>query len=40
MSGPVNLVKFTTDEGADGHCEPMARSLVHQRMFDWLATVL
>jgi len=40
VSGPVSLVKFTTDEGADGHCEPMARSLVHQRMFDWLATVL
>ncbi len=40
VSGPVNLVKFTAEEGADMHCEPMARSLVYQRMFDWLATVL
>lgn len=40
VSGPVNLVKFTAAEGADMHCEPMARSLVYQRMFDWLATVL
>jgi hypothetical protein len=40
VGGPSTLVKFTADEGADMHCEPMARSLVHQRMFDWLATVL
>ena len=34
------LQKFTAAEGADMHCEPMARSLVHQRMYDWLSTVL
>lgn len=33
------LVRFTADEGADGHCAMMARSLVHQRMFDWLDVV-
>lgn len=40
VSGPVNLVKFTAAEGADMHCEPMARSLVHQRMYDWLAPLI
>ncbi len=34
------LQRFTAAEGADMHCEPMARSLVHQRMYDWLSTVL
>jgi hypothetical protein len=30
------LVRFTAAEGADGHCQPLARSLTAQRMFDWL----
>lgn len=30
------LVRFTAAEGASFHCEPMARLLVDQRMFDWL----
>jgi hypothetical protein len=30
------LVKFTEAEGASGHCQPMARTLTAQRMFDWL----
>jgi hypothetical protein len=30
------LVKFTAAEGAAGHCQPMARTLTAQRMFDWL----
>ena len=33
--GPKKLVPFTKAEGADMHCEPMARSLLEQRMFDW-----
>jgi hypothetical protein len=37
---PKALVRFTTSEGADGHCETMARSLYHQRVFDWLDEVL
>jgi hypothetical protein len=34
------LVPFTKAEGADMHCEPMARSLLEQRMFDWLDETL
>jgi hypothetical protein len=30
------LVRFTAAEGADEHCQPLARSLTAQRMFDWL----
>jgi len=30
------LARFTAAEGADSHCEPLARALVEQRMFDWL----
>ena len=34
------LVTFTADERAGRHCEPMARSLLEQRMFDWLDETL
>lgn len=34
------LVRFTAAEGADGHCEPLARGLVAQRAFDWMEGVL
>jgi hypothetical protein len=37
---PKRLVAFTAAEGAAGHCEPMARTLLEQRMFDWLDEVL
>ncbi|WP_460773678.1 alpha/beta hydrolase family protein [Microbacterium sp. GXF7504] len=30
------LVRFTAAEGADGHCQPLARAVTAQRMFDWL----
>lgn len=30
------LVRFTAAEGADGHCQPLARTLTGERMFDWL----
>ncbi|MGV9827712.1 alpha/beta hydrolase family protein [Gordonia sp. NPDC003429] len=30
------VVRFTAAEGADGHCQPLARTLTAQRMFDWL----
>lgn len=40
LPGPKSLVKFTAAEGADRHCEPMGRSLVEQRMFDWLDETL
>lgn len=34
--GVSTLVRFTAAEGANFHCESMARLLVDQRMFDWL----
>ncbi|MCX5837326.1 MAG: alpha/beta fold hydrolase [Deltaproteobacteria bacterium] len=37
---PKTIVRFTGEEGANWHCEPKARSLYDQRMFDWLAMVL
>ena len=30
------VVKFTAAEGANYHCQPLARALTEQRMFDWL----
>jgi hypothetical protein len=36
LPGARELVPFTADEGAGGHCEPMARSLRETRIFDWL----
>ncbi|GAA1918437.1 alpha/beta fold hydrolase [Microbacterium aoyamense] len=30
------VIDFTTTEGADGHCEPLARTRTAQRMLDWL----
>ncbi|HET9006119.1 MAG TPA: dipeptidyl aminopeptidase [Actinomycetes bacterium] len=40
LPGPKQLVGFSADEGADRHCEPMARSLLEQRLFDWLDDTL
>ena len=40
LPGPKVLVPFTKAQGADMHCEPMARSLLEQRMFDWLDETL
>lgn len=34
------LVRFTAAEGAGGHCEGLARTLYHQRVFDWLGETL
>lgn len=36
---PHTLVRFRASEGADGHCAMMARTLLHQRVFDWLDEV-
>ncbi|HJY46011.1 MAG TPA: hypothetical protein VJ301_15425 [Propionibacteriaceae bacterium] len=40
LQGSKQLVQFTAAEGADRHCEAMARSLLEQRMFDWLDQTL
>lgn len=34
--GVSTLVPFSAAEGADEHCQPLARALTDQRMFDWL----
>lgn len=37
LTGTVStVIPFTAAEGADGHCQPLARTLTAQRMFDWL----
>ena len=36
LPGRKALVRFTTDEGADGHCEPLAVGLRGERVLDWL----
>jgi hypothetical protein len=40
LPGPKVLARFTKAEGADMHCEPLARALVEQRMYDWLDDTL
>lgn len=40
LTCPKSLVPFTAAEGADRHCEPMGRALLHQRLFDWLDTTI
>ena len=37
---PKALVNFSLAEGSGGHCEALARSLYHQRVFDWLDATL
>jgi pimeloyl-ACP methyl ester carboxylesterase len=37
---PKTMIHFTLAEGAGGHCEAFARSLFHQRTFDWLDETL
>lgn len=40
LKSPGTIVRFTAAEGANMHCEPKARALYDQRMFDWLGTVV
>ena len=40
LTCPGTIVRFTAAEGANWHCEPKARGLYDQRMFDWLATAM
>ena len=30
------LARFTQEEGASYHCQPLAREITEQRMFDWM----
>ncbi len=36
LRGERELVRFTAEEGADRHCEPMGAALRDARVFDWL----
>ena len=36
LPGEKELVRFTAEEGAGRHCEPMAPALRDARVFDWL----
>jgi pimeloyl-ACP methyl ester carboxylesterase len=40
LACPKTLLRFTDAEGAGDHCEMNARTLFHQRAFDWLDGVL
>ena len=40
LPGAKVIVPFTRAEGADMHIEPMGRSLLEQRMYDWLDETL
>jgi hypothetical protein len=40
LGDKATVVRFTADEGADGHCQPMARGLSAQRFLDWLDEVV
>jgi hypothetical protein len=35
-SSVSTVMPFTAAEGADEHCQPLARTLTAERMFDWL----
>ena len=40
LTCPKELFRFIEAEGAGDHCEAMARSLFHQKSFDWLDETL
>ena len=40
LTCPKEFFRFTEAEGAGDHCEAMARSLFHQKSFDWLDEIL
>ena len=40
LSTSSHLARFTREEGANWHCEPLARALYDQRVFDWLDAIL
>ena len=40
LKSPKEMLHFTEAEGAGDRCEQMARSLFHQKSFDWLDEML
>lgn len=40
MTWPRTLLRFTTAEGAGGHCQVGAQRLACARIYDWLDDIL
>ena len=40
LPGPKQIVRFTSEEGSDAHCEPRSPGIRDQRVFDWLDATL
>jgi len=40
VPGRAVVSDFTSEEGASLHCQPLARAITDQRMFDWLDNIL
>ena len=40
IGAAAEIVRFTEAEGAAYHCQPMARFLTDERMFDWLEATM
>jgi hypothetical protein len=36
LPGPKELLRFTREDGANWHCEPVAQALRDERVFNWL----
>jgi hypothetical protein len=37
LAAPHDVVSFTREDGANFHCQPLARRLTSYQIFDWLA---
>lgn len=40
LTAPHEVVRFTAADGADLHCQPLARALTQARVFEWLSAHL
>jgi hypothetical protein len=40
VSGPAQVVRFTANQGANFHCQPLARLQIEPQLFDWLAPMM
>lgn len=40
LPGEKKLIRFTSEEGANRHCEPLGVGLRDARIFDWLESYL
>ncbi len=40
VSGPAQIVRFTAKQGANFHCQPLARRQIEPQLFDWLTPLM